>query len=126
MSRGGRNRRPQRGRTPGVSLDSYQAPRISTSKPEGAEEVKRIPLFHIDDETWTVPVRLSPAVGLRYLRTVRERGVDAAAAELLTEAIGADAFDALAECDEMDQDAMDSIIGMVMGIALGSVDPGKG
>lgn len=124
MSRG--RRRPQRGREQ-FSLDSYQAPRISTKKPEGErpEPVKRVDLFSIDDETWTVPVKLPPAVGLRYLRTVRDRGADAAAAELLTEAVGADAFDALAECDEMNEDDMSAIIDIVMRISLGSVDPGK-
>lgn len=106
------------------SADDFTPVRISTSEP--TEAVKQIPLFYIDDQEYTVPAKLPPALGLRYLRDVRDRGSDYATAELLIAALGEEGFDALSECDAIDADQMDSIIEGVIGIAMGAVDPGKG
>lgn len=123
--RGGRGRRPQPARPP--SLDGFKPVRITTGRDteEPAEETKRVEVFSIDDRAFTVPVELPPATGLRYLRNVRDQGRDFAVAELLTEAMGEEAFEALAECDDVGRDEMGIIVDIVMSIAMGAVDPGK-
>jgi hypothetical protein len=86
-------------------------------------------LFYLDDQEYLVPRELPPAVGLRYLRDVRDgRGLDAAVAELLTEAIGEEGFDALCDHDEIGREQMSMIVDRVLQIALGGVgadDKGK-
>jgi hypothetical protein len=89
----------------------------------------RVPLFYLDDKEYLVPKHLPPAVGLRYLRDIRDgRGLDGAVAELLTEAIGEEGFDALCDHDAIDRDQMSTIVDRVLQIALGGVgadDKGK-
>lgn len=124
------SRRPRR-RSGRQTVDNYQPPRIYTKQDDDqveTAEVEQIPVFYIDDREYTVPADLPPAVGLRYLRNVRYLGPDAAMYDLLVEALteGEAAYNALADCDEIDREQMGQIMTMVMGVALGSVDPGKG
>jgi|SRR5690554_4039081 len=106
---------------------NLEPPRINTSERRNeAQEVDRIEVFEIDGRKYTMPAKLSPAAGMRYLRNLRDRGRDYAEAQLLTEALGSEAVDALAECDEITHDEMATILAIVMRIALGAADPGKG
>lgn len=128
MSNNNRNR-SRRPRTRSRRPEAYEPVRISTKPAEGEEskpEPKRIPLFYIDGVEYSVPEALPPAIGLRYLRDVRDGGnVDFAVAQLLTEAMGEDAFDALADCDQVGHAEMVRITDRVMEIALGATETGK-
>lgn len=106
--------------------EAYEPVQISTKRSPDEPEPERLVLFYIDGEAYSVPTQLPPAIGLRYLRDIREGGnTDYAMAGLLTEAMGEQAFDALADCDQVDGDAMARIVDKVMEIALGAAGQGK-
>jgi hypothetical protein len=105
--------------------DNYDPPKISTAK-KRTDSAQRVPLFYIDGKEYSVPVNLPPALGLRYMRRVRDGASHVEAAMFLfMEAIGEDALNALCECEEVDRNAMEKIVERVLEIALGGAPQGK-
>ena len=100
----------------------YEPPRISTAETWEAS-VKRVPLFFLDDDEFTAPENLPPAMGMRYLRNIADgMKEDRATALLLIEARGRDVFDVLCDTDEIGHQEMNSIIDRVMDIALAGTE----
>lgn len=103
--------------------DAFEPIRINSE--DAQEEVKRVPLFYIDDEEYTIPERFGASIGLRYLRNINVDGRDYAIAQLLEEVLGADGFEALSNCDTLTQDQINKINEYIVELALGAVDEGN-
>jgi tetrahydromethanopterin S-methyltransferase subunit G len=94
-----------------------------TSKPA---DVDRIVLFYVDDTEYSIPKRVGRNHGLRYLRTMRKQGEALAAQELLEVLIGEDGYQALMDCDDLEDDQLDQIMNRLRDMALGEVEDEEG
>ena len=106
-------------------LDGFTPVRITTTEKDEEQEEERIDLFFIDDKGYSVLKNIGPNVGLRYLRQVRDFGANLATINLFEAVVGDDAYDALESCKDVTRKQIDEIIGFVVLLATGAVDPGK-
>lgn len=88
-------------------------------------EEERVPLFYIGDDEYTIPKKIPPGVALQFMREAREHGRELAAAPLLIRVLGEDAYGALEQSRELDEDQMEWIITKVLDLALGRKQGGK-
>lgn len=79
-------------------------------------------LFELDGREFHVPARPRAVIAVRYLRNVRRKGVDTAAAALLEELLGVDGFDALCEYEDLTAEQFKTIISAAQRLAMGSMD----
>lgn len=89
------------------------------------EEVERVTLFYLDDVPYDVPLRFSPGLGLRVIRTGRREGDAAAMVELLEEVIGEEAYVALMNHKGLTQANLRDLMEAVQKLALGALDDPK-
>jgi hypothetical protein len=89
------------------------------ARPE-PEPVGRTLLFTLDGKDYTVPEKLRPSVGIKYLYALKIRGEAVATAELLFDVLGADAMKALSENEKMNAEDMDMVTGIVRDLAMGA------
>jgi hypothetical protein len=102
-------------------------PTILRIKSSGSDaEQQRKPLFYIDDDEYTVPVRVGPNVGLKYLRILRTRGEEVGAAFMLETLLGTEGYEALMEYDELTDDQLTQIIEDASKIMMAAVETPKG
>lgn len=83
-------------------------------------------LFELDGREFRVPAKPRVTVALRYLRTVRDKGTDVAAASLLTELLGVDGFDALCEYEDLTVDQFKSIMDAAQKLTMGAIEKAFG
>lgn len=83
-------------------------------------------LFELDGREYRVPSRPRAVVALRYLRAVRTGGTEAGAAQLLTDLIGQDGFDALCEYEDLQPAQLKSIMEAAQRLSLGAVEEAFG
>jgi hypothetical protein len=83
-------------------------------------------LFELDGREYRVPARPRAVVALRYLRAVRDKGTDVAAATLLTELLGVDGFDALCEYEDLTADQFKSIMTAAQKLTMGAMEEAFG
>lgn len=121
MSNKSRANRPQPKKR--RSVGDFEPIRINTQ--EAQEEVKRVPLFYIDEDEYTIPEKFPATVGLRYLRNINVDGRDYAVAQLMEEALGADGFEALSNCDSLTKKQMEEINSLIVELALGAAEEGN-
>lgn len=107
--------------TPAVAED-FEPVRL-TSK---AADADRIVLFYVDDQEYSIPKRVGRNHGLRYLRTMRKQGEALAAQELLEILIGEDGYEALMDCDDLEDAQLDQIMTRLRDMALGEVEEQEG
>lgn len=98
--------------------------RTLTEEERGPEE--RVVLFTLDGVDYTIPKRFPVRLGLKIIRTMRRSGHDIAAAELLEEAIGTEAYDALVSYPDLKQEHIARLFEIVQALALGAVEDPKG
>jgi hypothetical protein len=114
--------RPQAAATderPEPSDGEFEILRLTTT---GTEAQKRVPVFTIDDEEYTVWVNPGPAWGLRCLKVVRENGQAAAVQFAMEELLGPEAYEALSSHDELTEDELGQVIGIVTRIMAGAAE----
>jgi hypothetical protein len=104
---------------PPAVAEDFEPVRLS-STPAAPED--RVVLFYVDDEPYSVPKKIGRNHGLRYLRTVRKQGEALAAQELLEVLIGEDGYNALMNCDDLNDDDLDRIMDRLRDEALGAVE----
>jgi hypothetical protein len=92
----------------------------------GATISDTVTLFELDGREYRVPARPRAVVALRYLRAVRDKGTDVAAAALLTELLGVDGFDALCDYDDLTGKQLKEIMAAATKLTLGSVEEAFG
>jgi hypothetical protein len=111
---------------PTVEDEAAFEPVRLTSKPEVEDD--RVVLFYVDDEAYSIPKKIGRNYGLRYLRTARKQGEALAAQELLETLIGEEGYEALMDCDGLEDEDLDRIMEQLRDGALGAVEeaPGKG
>lgn len=107
--------------TPTVAED-FEPVRL-TSKPADTD---RIVLFYVDDDEYSIPKRIGRNHGLRYLQTMRKQGEALAAQELLEILIGEDGYEALMNCDDLEDAQLDQIMTRLRDMALGEVEEQEG
>lgn len=93
-------------------------PVVLGANKSGSEE--RIHIFTIDDVEYTMPAKVRPTVGLKYMRDL-QRGVDAqvANANLLEAVLGTETYEALVDYDDLTEEEFNSIMEIVQLKALG-------
>jgi hypothetical protein len=83
-------------------------------------------LFKLDGREYSVPAEPRAAVALRYLRNVRRKSTDYAAATLLEELLGVDGFDALCEYDQLKPDQFKQIMAAAQKLTMGAFEEAFG
>jgi hypothetical protein len=83
---------------------------IDTSK---KPKVKKVPLFTIDDQEYTIPEHIPPNIGIKFLLDCARVGVDVALSRAMVNVMGQDAMTALAECEAVDEEDMTKILKIV-------------
>lgn len=128
---------------PGVSLYHGDSPPVSNSTADAITPPAPAPLvtlppstaasigdtvvlFELDGREYRVPARPRAVVALRYLRAVRDKGSDVAAATLLTELLGTDGFDALCEYEDLTADQFKTIMTAAQKLTMGSMEEAFG
>ncbi len=86
----------------------------------------QVVLFELDGREYTVPAQPRAVVALRYLRAVRKGGTEAGAAQLLTDLIGQDGFDALCDYEDLKPAQLKAIMEAAQKLALGAVEEAFG
>jgi hypothetical protein len=84
--------------------------------------IDRIVLFYVDDQEYSIPKRVGRNHGLRFLQTMRKQGEALAAQELLEILIGEDGYQALMDCDDLEDEQLDRIMNRLRDMALGEVE----
>lgn len=79
-------------------------------------------LFTLDGYEYHVPAQPRAAIAVRYLRNVKRKSADFAAATLLEELLGVDGFDALCEYDALTGDQFKDILAAAQKLAMGSFE----
>jgi hypothetical protein len=82
----------------------------------------RVVLFELDGRAYDVPARPRAVIALRYLRAVRTGGTELAAAQLLTDLIGTDGFDALCDYEDLTPTQFKAIMDAAQKLSLGAVE----
>lgn len=93
---------------------------------EQPAEVEMRDLFRIGETMYQIPAKPKVNVALRYLKNVRERGEDLAAAELMVEMLGEDGFNALAEYDDLTTEQFENIQQLLQKHVLGAMEKNRG
>jgi hypothetical protein len=83
-------------------------------------------LFELDGREYRVPAEPRAAVALRYLRNVRRKTTDYAAATLLEELLGVDGFDALCEYDQLKPEQFKGILAAAQKLTMGAFEEAFG
>lgn len=104
----------------------FEPIRFVTKRPEDRDPVERVVLFSLDDQEFSIPRKFPVNLGLKVIRTMRRQGSEIAMAELLEEVIGADAYEALVNYPDLEDDDIARLMKIVTDLALGSLDGPKG
>jgi hypothetical protein len=83
-------------------------------------------LFELDGREYRVPAVPRAAVALRYLRNIKRKSTDYAAATLLEELLGVDGFDALCEYDQLKTDQFKAIMAAAQKLTMGAFEEAFG
>lgn len=103
---------------PAVAVD-FEPVRL-TSKSDAPTDL--VVLFYVDDEPYSIPKKISRGHGLRFLQTARKQGEALAAQELLETLIGEDGYEALMNCEGLEDEQLDKIMTRLRDEALGAVE----
>lgn len=79
-------------------------------------------LFELDGREYRVPARPRAVVALRYLRAIRTGGTEAGAAQLLTDLLGTDGFDALCDYEDLKPEQLKAIMAAAQKMTVGSFE----
>jgi hypothetical protein len=109
-----------------VDNGDFEPLHLTTKRPENRAPEERAVLFTLDDREFTIPKRFPPNLGLRVIRTQRRQGLDVAAAELLEEVIGDEAYDALVNYPDLEPEHLEQLMQIVVKLAMGALDVPKG
>jgi hypothetical protein len=98
----------------GVVVDVLRLP-----KKREHVEGKRVPLFYIDDQAYTVPAKPHPTLGLRYLHILKTEGQGQATYFLMNEMLGKEGYVALMEYDELTEEEYDQVLDKATKMIMG-------
>lgn len=111
---------------PAPALDTEVEPLTFVSTPdEEREPERRVVLFTIDGKAYSIPKKFPVGLGLKIIRTVRLHGEELAMAELLSEVLGDDAYDALINYRDLTPENLMDLMLKVRELALGGLQGPK-
>ena len=85
-----------------------------TSTPKDQRKaIEREPLFSIDGRAFTIPKNVPPHVAMKYLRDIRDNPMEVALSRLLSNLLGKEAMDALAEFEDLTEQNLKDLMGKV-------------
>lgn len=92
------------------------------------DDAERVGIFEIDGTVYDMSTAQRAELGLEYLRLVSERGDDAAAYYLISEALGREAYAALAAVEGLEAKTFDGIVARIQRVTMpeGKAPKGKG
>lgn len=100
---------------------------IELPAPSGEQtEVATVVLFKIGDTEYRIPEKPNANVALKYLKDVRDKGEDFAAANLLATLLGEDGFNDLAEYDELTDTQFEAVMKAAQKHVLGAMEKTRG
>ncbi len=105
--------------SPAVGTGQPSAVRLATT---GAHLSERVPLFYIDDQVYTIAAKPRPNVALRYMYTLKTRGEQIATAQLLEDLLGHDAYLALMDHDDLEQEQLTAIMQIAQKLTMGALE----
>lgn len=79
-------------------------------------------LFELDGREYRVPARPRAVIALRYLRAIRKGGTELGSAQLLTDLLGVDGFDALCEYEDLEPGQLKAIMAAAQKLSLGAIE----
>lgn len=83
---------------------------------------ERVPLFVIDDVTYTVPAKPRVNLALKFMWQAKTLGQDTAAMNILEDLLGTEGFQALMEYDDLTQQDLEAVIGRATKLLMGSLE----
>jgi hypothetical protein len=105
-------------------LKPFEPIRIDTSAP--AAPVKYVPFFYIDDTEYLIPEKVPAHVVTQYFKDVRARGEDYALATAVIELVGEDAWDALNDIEQVEDEEMQKIMNVISDLLMGGMKKALG
>lgn len=87
---------------------------------------KMVDLFSIDGTVYQMPAKIGANIALGYMRLVRTHGQEAALGWALEQVIGAEAYDALMGCDDLEPEDLEAVMKVVHENVMGAVEAPKG
>ncbi|OKI16630.1 hypothetical protein [Streptomyces sp. CB03911] len=100
----------------------FQPVRIAKSTTTGDPG---IPIFYIGDDEYRIPTKVPRSAVLEFLRLSRTDGEMSAAQRLLERLLGPAAYLALEQSDDVDDEALDTILRAVIHHMAGETESGK-
>lgn len=88
--------------------------------------VEEIELFSIDGVSYTIPNKPRLNVALKTLKLANTVGQDAAMVYMMEAAIGEEAFEALLDYDDLDQETLQAIMAAAQKVVFGGLEGPKG
>jgi hypothetical protein len=90
-------------------------------------KAERVPLFTIDDETYTVPAKPGANVTLKFLDELRRTGNEMfAALSLLETMLGKEAYQKFLDWEELEDDQLSEVLEQVVALAMKRVEGDAG
>lgn len=83
-------------------------------------------LFSINGVTYQIPARVGANISLGYMKLARERGDMIAIGWAAEKVLGEQAYSALMECDDLEQEDLEAVLAVVHKKIMGAVEVGKG
>jgi hypothetical protein len=105
-----------------VTAGGFEPVRITT-KTKAADP--GVVLFYIDDIPYSIPSRVPQSIVLEFLRLSRTDGEMIAGQRLLERLLGADAYMAMEQSDQIDDDALEQIMTAAIHHIAGVGESGK-
>jgi hypothetical protein len=99
---------------------SFEPVRITTSR-----SADTVPLFYIDDTEYRVPAKVPQTVVLEFLRLQRTQGDDFAAQRLLERLLGPEAYEALEQSGDIDDEQFEQVMRAAVAHVAGPAEQGK-
>lgn len=101
-----------------MALKSPEPVHLGQSK---SKNVKRIPIFYLDDVEYTIPEYISPRVFLKYMWDKRS-GSEFSDLDLLVSVLGEDAYRALMNYESLTKEEWSQITEIIKEYAAGAVE----
>src|ERR1700733_9429126 len=99
-------------------------PRLDSKRPK--REVKREPIFTIDEVEYTAPAEVPPHMGLKYLHLMRTEGQGAANYFMLMTVLGEEGYLALMNYEQLEQEEYDLVLKIATKKMIGPQEVPKG
>ena len=99
---------------------------LKTTPVSEDDERDEIPLFSIDDKTYSVPAKVKMNKSLRVMHIQRTQGQEAAMDYMMGMMLGEEGYNALMDYDDLTDEVLGDILEIVLSLVYSKVDVPKG